>query len=123
MKGSILVLSVFVAFLLTLNSCKKLNEETLVQDAYCALDTISYNNHVKPIINQRCMPCHNGVNQSGGFILDNHTDLSSTATSGTLLGVIRHEAGYLEMPRDAQKMPDCEISVIEKWIAQGALNN
>lgn len=104
-------------------ACSKENEQTLIQETLCQLDTLSYSKQIRPIVTQRCLPCHDNLQAQGGYILDNYSDISAEALNGVLLGVIRHENGYSPMPKDAPSMPACEISAIEKWIAQGAPNN
>jgi hypothetical protein len=46
-----------------------------------------------------------------------------SVNNGKLMGSITWASGFSPMPKNASKMPDCEIQKIQKWIDQGALNN
>jgi hypothetical protein len=38
-------------------------------------------------------------------------------------GSVNHLSGYLQMPRDRPKLPECDLAHINKWIREGAQNN
>lgn len=40
--------------------------------------------------------------------------------SGSFLGSIKHNSSYSAMPKDGSMLPDCQIKLIEKWVADGA---
>jgi uncharacterized membrane protein len=107
--------------------CAKINQETLLEEArvkeLCEVDTASYTIHINPIIQNKCMPCHNANRADGGIILENYTEISNYTATDYLLQTIRHESGVAAMPKDAAKLHSCEIQVIERWIQQGAPNN
>jgi len=122
--------SVFILLLSALGlvaGCSKTNEEALLLEAnyqeLCTQDTISFHEHVAPIIAFNCMPCHNASQASGTIVLETYADISGLAASGTLLGVVRHEPGFLQMPKDKPKLRECEIRALEVWVNQGTLNN
>ena len=38
------------------------------------------------------------------------------------MGAITHATGFIPMPNGGGKLADCEISQLQKWIDNGALN-
>ncbi|GAB4135960.1 MAG: hypothetical protein Fur0041_10350 [Bacteroidia bacterium] len=89
----------------------------------CDTTVFTYSGGVDPIIQTYCRGCHNNGNQSGAVNLESYTDVYNQAMSNYLLGVVKHESGYIPMPYNSQQLSDCQIRVIEKWINAGAPNN
>jgi cytochrome c553 len=100
-------------------------KETVVATVTCAdaEGTVSFSSKVSPIIQANCSSCHNNGFKSGGISLEGHTNIKGIAASGLLLGVISHSAGFSQMPKGGDKLSDCNIQTIKKWIEQGTLNN
>lgn len=86
--------------------------------------TISYSTDIQPIFNGSCSSasCHGGGSPADGIDLTNHAG-ASAVNSDRLLGSIKHEAGYENMPQIGAKLSDANIQKIECWIEQGKLNN
>jgi putative effector of murein hydrolase len=59
----------------------------------------------------------------GGVKLQDYADVKSVASNGKLLGTVSHASGFSPMPKGGNKLNDCYVAVIKKWIAAGALNN
>jgi len=97
-------------------------------DAVCdTINPISFTTQVDPIMQQKCVGCHNAVTTSGGVNLDGYSNVYTYATTlrtGTpvLQGVIRKMAGFQPMP-PSYNLDECTIRTIELWIEQGAANN
>lgn len=91
--------------------------------ASCDTATFTYSAAVKTILGNKCVGCHTGASAGGGVDLSTYNGVKASATAGTLLGSIQQKAGYKVMPQGGAKLPDCEITQIQKWIAAGALNN
>jgi cytochrome c553 len=70
-----------------------------------------------------CNTCHNTTTASGGWITDNYTNLKTIATNGKLYGAVSHASGFSFMPQNANKLNDCDIAKIKKWIDSGSPNN
>ena len=97
--------------------------------------TVSYQTDVWPILKEDCRDaCHNPQTASSyaNFNMDDFSQVQHYATTPPnygglttpyLLGNIRHEAGYVNMPVGAPKLDDCEIAIIEAWVKSGALKN
>ena len=97
--------------------------------------TVSYQTNVWPILKNNCRDaCHNPQTASSyaNFNMDDFSQVQHYSTTPPnyggltapyLLGNIRHEAGYVNMPAGGNKLSDCDIAIIEAWIKAGALNN
>jgi hypothetical protein len=89
----------------------------------CDTTVFTFSGAVAPIINTNCKGCHNSSLQSGGINLDGYTNVVNAANSGKLVGTIK-ASGYPQMPPSpSSPLPDCKITQIEKWIADGKQDN
>lgn len=77
---------------------------------------------VKPILDIYCKGCHGDKVAKGGLNYSTYEGVTAIKNS-RLLSAIKHEAGFLPMPEGAPALSDCQISVIEKWINAGELND
>lgn len=96
-------------------------------------EQVSFNSDIRPILNQKCISCHGGVKQSGGFGLvfrknalvegqsGKRTIVPGSARRSELVRRLRHEDPELRMPFEGPPLPEEEITLIEKWIDQGAV--
>lgn len=89
----------------------------------CDTSNVTFSLSVKPIIDQKCKGCHSGTQPQGGISLTNYDQIKASGASGKLLGAVNWDYGYIKMPQNASKIPDCEISKIRIWIADGMPNN
>ncbi len=89
----------------------------------CDSSQFKYSANVSIIINTFCTGCHSGTVPSGNIDLSNYNAVKVQALNGRLVGAVTHTAGYSAMPKDANKLTDCQITQIKKWVAAGALNN
>lgn len=80
-----------------------------------------YSTEVKPLIDKKCISCHNTSNQSGNVNLDTYTGVKNN--SGKIFGSISHTGGNSPMPKGEPKMSDCEIKKVQLWISNGSPNN
>jgi len=86
-----------------------------------------FREHVAPILQQRCLSCHNDEQREGAFSLqtangafaDGHIDAGDSEASH-LLEVLTPVDGKAQMPKDAGPLSPTEIAAIRKWIDQGA---
>ncbi len=95
-------------------------------------DPISYNESIRPIFNEKCIACHGGVKQSGGFGLVFREDALGETSSGKFAIVpgrpakseivvrIKHDKPELRMPLEHAPLTAEETELIEEWIRQGA---
>lgn len=95
-------------------------------------EKISYNTLVKPILNKHCIHCHGGVKASGGFSLMTR-ELALRKNDSGKAAIIPQDAKNSElirrlsthdpeerMPYQAPPLQQDEITILEKWINQGA---
>lgn len=93
---------------------------------------VSYNKDIRPIFNQKCLACHGGVKQMGGFSLLFEEEAFASTESGMpaiirgnahkseLVRRLRHHDAEQRMPQESEALPEKDIQLIEKWINQGA---
>jgi hypothetical protein len=88
-----------------------------------------FEQHVRPLLIERCHKCHAGNETKGGLRLDSREaalkggDTGAAIVGGNpeaslLLQAVRHENG-LEMPPDG-KLTAAQIEALSKWVRQGA---
>ncbi|MEZ6094775.1 MAG: c-type cytochrome domain-containing protein [Pirellulaceae bacterium] len=96
-------------------------------------EKITFEDHVKGVLRQRCAACHSPDKKSGGLDLTNYTALMQGGSSGAsvepgdadgsyLFMLVTHEEEPV-MPPGGTKIPDPEIELLRKWIDGGALEN
>ena len=91
-------------------------------DLVCDSMDISFNDHILPLIEQRCKGCHLGNGSIGGFPLTNYEQISGAVGFG-LYGSINHDSGYTSMPLNLPKLDSCKLQLVRVWIEEGAQNN
>lgn len=89
--------------------------------------TISYASQVLPIIQNNCVGCHPVSGTTNGISLGNYNQIENVAktirnSKSLLSGVINQLTGFKPMPQNS-RLVACQVAVIDKWIAQGAVNN
>lgn len=93
---------------------------------------IDFSSQVKPILNKNCIACHGGVKKNGGFsflfreealgitesgqpaIIPGHADKSEM-----IRRLLSHDP-EVRMPYKKEPLSDEDISILRKWIDQGA---
>ncbi len=109
---------------MSLHSCYNDNVEDLYPDTNsCDTTNVTYLNTVWPIIDANCIVCHGGEFPSGNVSLSGYDGISAVALDGRLLGVIRHEPNFPQMPKNSGKLPKCDIEKIATWVNAGAPDN
>lgn len=94
--------------------------------------TIDFNTQVKPILNKKCIACHGGVKQQGGFSVLFREEALKKTESGNY-AIVPGKPGQSEMikritntdpeermPYKHEPLSGEEISILKKWIKQGA---
>ncbi len=89
----------------------------------CDSTNVTYGVSIKNIITNKCQGCHSGGAPSGGIDLSTYNGVKTKVNDGRLWGAINHLPGYSPMPKNGQKLSDCEIGLFRKWINAGAPNN
>ncbi len=93
---------------------------------------IDFGLEIRPILQERCVTCHGGVNREAGLsLLFREEALAAThrgepavipgnARGSELVRRIRHSDPTRRMPRGQDPLREGEIRLIERWIDQGA---
>lgn len=99
---------------------------------FLAGEQIEFNRDIRPIFNKKCIACHGGVKQSGGFSLlfpeealavnesGKPAIVPSSPSESELIRRIEHDDPDLRMPLEAEPLNREEIKLLKKWIRQGA---
>jgi len=118
-----------ISIILVVSQCTYHNVEeyyanTLDTITNCG-DTIdvSFSKDVFPLVADHCISCHNDITQYAGRNYDSYEGILEVVENGKLLKVINHEPGYVQMPKNADKLAQCYIDIIEAWIRQGSKDN
>lgn len=100
--------------------------------AGCKENKIDFSVDVKPILNKKCISCHGGVKQSGGFsVLFRHEALDTTesgkyaiipgdAKHSEMIRRINSSDPEVRMPYKEEPLTPEEIDILTRWIDQGA---
>jgi hypothetical protein len=93
-------------------------------------DARFFDDRVAPILEKRCLPCHNDELNNGNISFQNRESLLHGGAHGPaivpghpesslLMIALRHE-GEIQMP-PGPALPSKEISVLREWIRRGAV--
>ena len=91
---------------------------------------VDYNSQIQTIFNEKCTGCHGG---SGGLTLSSYDELMKGGNSGAVIKagdasnslLIQRIEGSVtpQMPQGGDALSDSVISLIKKWINEGAAEN
>jgi len=112
----------FLTFIL-LNGCYYDNERDLYGDDACEELTPTFSAGVLSIFNRDCYQCHTNALMLGNVSLEGYENVIPYVEDGSLLGSVEHINGFSPMPKDRNRLTDCEVKIIRDWIEQGALDN
>ena len=94
---------------------------------------ITFDEHVQPILRQKCYSCHNPDKKNGDLDVTNYTNLMLGGGSGAVVEPGDASASYLYllvshqeepyMPPESPKIADAMVETLRKWIDGGALEN
>lgn len=98
----------------------------------CRKEKIDFSAQVKPILNKRCISCHGGVKQNGGFSVLFREEALDTLESGKLAVIpgdpdhsemirrINEKDPEARMPYKEEPLSKDEIRILTKWVEEGA---
>ena len=96
------------------------------------LVAINYNDHIRPILNNKCIACHGGVKKLAGvsFLFEeealsvskngNRIIIPGDAANSELIARVTHHDPNERMPMDEDPLTKEEIDILTRWIDQGA---
>ncbi len=126
MQRKKMLTGVFLIALITgFSACYYDNEEALygATPSDCNLGEVKYSVQVRSIISTNCYACHSTGSNLGNLLLDSYNSVRSAANNGSLMGSVKHAAGYSAMPQGAAKLEDCDIQALQTWVDAGTPNN
>lgn len=107
-----------ITFLVVLFSCT--NDKQSDFEVQPCVDTFTYNDCVKTIIDNNCIICHHsGANALGPFPLETYEQVKEKAENGALLDRIQLPDGADGIMPQTGKMPQANIDVILAWANEG----
>jgi WD40 repeat protein/mono/diheme cytochrome c family protein len=96
-------------------------------------ETIGYYKDVRPIIQQHCQGCHQPAMAKGGYVMTAYADLfkkTDNDIAGIVAGNLKESEVYQQiipqkgekpaMPRGKEPLSDREVTIVRRWIEQGA---
>lgn len=94
-------------------------------------EPVNFQRDVAPILQQRCLSCHNERDRRGGLSLQSAKMMRAGGESGTVIEAGDEESSYLlnlliptdgaaEMPKGQPPLLTAEITTIRRWISEGA---
>lgn len=104
-------------------SCENNNELDLYGVQKCDTTNITWNSKIAALLAKNCGSCHNVDSPPNGVRHDSYAAEMIVVNDGRLRGVVNHLDGYVQMPKDRPKLPDCELKQINIWLDNGAPEN
>jgi mono/diheme cytochrome c family protein len=91
-------------------------------DDICLTTGVTYTNTVKAILDKSCakVGCHTTGSPVGE--MTDYTKTKAYFAANKVVQAIKREANVSPMPKNGEKLSDCQISQIEAWIAAGLPN-
>lgn len=94
---------------------------------------INFDEHIAPLLREKCGNCHNSDKKSSGLIVTNYQKLMEGGSGGVavkpgdpdnspLFTTVTHKVEPF-MPPKSPKLPDQFANTIGRWIIEGALEN
>ena len=108
-------------------------DDTKKDDKAKEPDQVSYYKHVRPIFQQHCQGCHQPAKAEGSFVMTSYAALlkkgdhdepgivpGDVAKSLIVTQITPQLGKPAAMPRGKEPLAEREVSLIKRWIAQGA---
>jgi hypothetical protein len=98
-----------------------------------AAERVDYAHHIKPLLKQRCYPCHGALKQKAGLRLDTGAAIrkggkqgpvvltNDVARSPLILRVASKDPDE-RMPQEGEPLTAEQIALLEAWIREGAIS-
>ena len=89
-------------------------------------ENVTYSAVISPIFDANCRDCHGSTvysTKGSGNNFGDYAAINRYFSPAKIIGSIRHDPNSIHMPQGRDKLSDCDIQRIEKWIAAGKPNN
>ena len=103
-------------------SCESTTYEEL-QETEIISGTVTYNSHIKQIIESNCLSCHSGGGVSSFRPLGTYEQLKEAVLTTDLLDRIQRQNGEPGQMPQTGRMPMTNISLILQWNEEGLPEN
>lgn len=115
----------------TIASATLLVLHVVVSIQFASAEPVDFGRDVAPILERRCLSCHNDRDRRGELSLQSARSTSQGGESGEvivpgdpqssyLLDLLMPADGTAEMPKDEPPLDSQEIDIIRQWITSGA---
>lgn len=110
-------------FMVCILSCTNTSEEDLIdQTPIDESETITYNNHIKTIIDSNCISCHGAPPINGTSLsLTTYSQVKSAVENNNLIGRISSQDPSFLMPLGGQRLPQNLIDLVIAWEDDGLI--
>ena len=111
------------------------NEETLLSSSNASEGPI-FNSLIQPILNSKCISCHNSEKSKGGLALHNFESLQRGGKNGMIINYENPELSEIFVrihlpknekkhmpPKSKKQLTKAEVSILSHWINAGASEN
>lgn len=105
-----------------LGSCESVTYEELTENEVIT-GMVTYNSHIKPIIEANCLACHSPGGVSSFRPLGTYTQLKEAVLTTNLLDRIQRQNGEPGQMPQTGRMPQANINLILQWSEDGLLEN
>ncbi|MCR9296579.1 MAG: DUF1549 domain-containing protein, partial [bacterium] len=99
----------------------------LVTTSKVSADDDLFKKEIAPLLQRRCLSCHNDDQSKSALSLSTPTDLGKAGyldvndvDTSYLLEVVTPQNGKADMPKDGEPLSSDEIRMLRKWIESGA---
>ena len=82
----------------------------------CSVNEISYIKHIKPLINGKCISCHNNDFAYGNLNLQDYNVLNNPKVNKQIIEVINLELGNPNLMPPNRPLDECQIKLLENWL-------
>lgn len=103
-------------------SCESNTYEEL-QDMEMIEGSVTYTEHIQPVIEMHCLGCHGEGGVSAFRPLGTYADLKNAVLTTDLLDRIQRQNGEAGQMPQTGRMPQSNIQLILQWNADGLLEN
>lgn len=108
------------------------SQPTSTQPVPPRVQTVSFRMQILPLLNKRCLACHNASAPSGGLDVSSYENFMSASDHGSVIAagdptkspLLDYLTGVKDqMPKGSEPLSTAEIKMFKTWIQEGASND